>query len=116
MLLLLYFFGPVRMAFLAGLFSLLYHNFPSGVSPLFLAHRTDPPFFDAGFRLCRVGGTIRIPPPEFEDNPISDVAFFFVHQLDTIGFGSAFVHVFRSLDDRPAYGMPFVGAKEALGL
>ena len=82
----------------------------------FLAHRTDLPLFDAGFRFCRVGGTIRIPPPEFEDNPISDVAFFFVHQLDTIGFGSAFVHVFRSLDARPAYGMPFVGAKEAIGL
>ena len=82
----------------------------------FLAHRTDPPLFDAGFLLCHVGGTIRIPPPEFEDNLISDVAFFFVNQLQTIGFGSAFVHFLRSLDDLPAHGMPFVGAKEAIGL
>ena len=65
---------------------------------------------------CRIGGTIRIPPPEFEDNPISDVALFCVNQLQTIGFGSAFVHFVRSLDARPAYGMPFVGAKEAIGL
>ena len=58
----------------------------------FLAHRTDPPLFDAGFRLSRAGGTIRIPPPEFEDNPISDVAFyFFVNELETMGFGGAFV-------------------------
>ena len=82
----------------------------------FLAHRTGPPLFDAGFLLCRIGGTIRIPPPEFEDNPISDVALFCVNQLQTIGFGSAFVHFVRSLDARPAYGMPFVGAKEAISL
>ena len=85
-------------------------------SLVFLAHRTDPPLFDAGFLLCRVGGTIRIPPPEFEDNLISDVAFFFVDQLQTIRFGSAFVHFLRSLDDLPAHCMPFVGAKEAIGL
>ena len=42
----------------------------------FLAHRTDPPLFDAGFLLSRVGGTIRIPPPDFEDNLISDVCCF----------------------------------------
>ena len=82
----------------------------------FLAHRTDPPLFDAGFRLCRAGGTIRIPPPEFEDNPISDVAFFFVDQLPALGFGSAFVQFLHSLDDRPAQGVPFVGAKETIGL
>ena len=44
------------------------------------------------------------------------VAFFFVDQLQTIGFCSAFVHFLRSLDDLPAHGMPFVGAKEAIGL
>ena len=82
----------------------------------FLAHRTDPPLFDAGFLLCRVGGTIRVPPPEFEDNPISDVAFVLVDQLQTIGFGSAFIYFLRSLDDLPAHGMPFVGAKESIGL
>ena len=82
----------------------------------FLAHRTDPPLFDAGFLLCRIGGTIRIPPPEFEDNPISDVAFFSVNDLETMGFGRAFVDFVRSLDDRPALGVPFVGAKEAIGL
>jgi 8-oxo-dGTP pyrophosphatase MutT (NUDIX family) len=82
----------------------------------FLAHRTDPPLFDAGFRLCRAGGTIRIPPPEFEDNPISDVAFFFVDRLPALGFGSAFVQFLHSLDDRPAHSGPFVGAKEAIGL
>ena len=64
----------------------------------FLAHRTDPPLFDAGFRLCRVGGTIRTLPPEFEDNPILDVAFILVNQLETIGFGGAFVDFLRSLD------------------
>ena len=82
----------------------------------FLAHRTDPPLFDAGFRLSRVGGTIRVPPPEFEDNPISDVDFFLVNQLETMGFGGAFVDFLRSLDDLPAHGVPFVGAKEAIGL
>ena len=85
-------------------------------SLVFLAHRTDPPLFDAGFRLSRVGGTIRVPPPEFEDNPISEVAFFFVNQLESMGFGGAFVDFLRSLDDLPARGVPFVGAKEAIGL
>ena len=51
-----------------------------------------------------------------EDNPISDVAFFSVNQLPAIGFGSAFVHFLRSLDDRPVRGTPFVGAKDAIGL
>ena len=82
----------------------------------FLAHRTDPPLFDAGFRLSLVGGTIRIPPPEFEDNPILDVAYFLVSQLETMGFDGAFVHFLRALDDRAAHGVPFVGAKEAIGL
>jgi len=82
----------------------------------FMAHRTDPPLFDAGFRMSRVGGTIRIPPPEFEDNRISDVAYFFVNQLETMGFGGAFVDFLRSLDGRAEYGVPFVGAKEAIGL
>ena len=82
----------------------------------FLAHRTDPPLFDAGFRLSRVGGTIRIPPPEFEDNRISDVAYFFVNELEAMGFGGAFVDFLLTLDDLPARGVPFVGAKEAIGL
>lgn len=82
----------------------------------FLAHRTDPPLLDAGFLLSRVGGTIKIPPPEFEDNPITDVAFFFVNQLETMGFGSAFVEFLRSLGGRLENGVPFVGAKEAIGL
>ncbi|MDE0027465.1 MAG: NUDIX domain-containing protein [Spirochaetaceae bacterium] len=88
----------------------------SARSLVFLAHRTDPPLFDAGFRLSRVGGAIRVPPPEFEDNPISDVAFFLVNELEAMGFGGAFVHFLRALDDRAAHGVPFVGAKEAIGL
>ena len=33
-----------------------------------------------------------------------------------MGFGGAFVDFLRSLDDLPARGVPFVGAKEAIGL
>ena len=56
----------------------------------------DPPVLHITFLLERVGGEIRLPSNEFDDNPISNVRRIPIDELTAYGFSERFMNVVRS--------------------
>lgn len=65
------------------------------------------------FLLKRIGGEITLPTNEFDENPIHDVKFVPVSELEAYGFSERFVQVIR--DDFPNAGS-YAGDKANIGL
>lgn len=82
---------------------------------LYVAERPelDPPLLHVTFLLRRRDGELRLPTNEYDDNPISDVAFVPLDELGRYGFSEHFRDLVRA-------GFPnsgsYVGHRSNLGL
>ena len=56
----------------------------------------DPPLLHITFLLERVGGDIRLPSNEHDDNPISDVKMIPIDDLTSYGFSARFVNIVKN--------------------
>ena len=65
------------------------------------------------FLLKRTGGEITLPSNEFDENPISDVKFVSISELDKYGFSEKFIQLIH--DDFPNAGS-YMGDKAGIGL
>lgn len=65
------------------------------------------------FLLKRIGGEVVLPTNEFDENPIHDVKFVPISELESYGFSEKFVQVIR--DDFPNVGS-YAGDKANIGL
>ncbi len=74
---------------------------------------SNPPLVFVSFLLERTGGEIKLPTNEFDDNPISDVAFVNVNQLCEYGFSEKFQQL--AIDGFPDTGS-YAGSKDNIGL
>ena len=73
----------------------------------------DPPVLHITFLLERVGGDIRLPSNEHDDNPISDVKMIPIDDLPLCGFSERFMNVVKNgFPDAGSYK----GHKKNIGL
>jgi len=74
---------------------------------------SNPPLIFVSFLLEKTGGEITLPTNEFDNNPISDVAFVNVNQLCDYGFSEKFQQL--AIDGFPDTGR-YAGSKNSIGL
>jgi ADP-ribose pyrophosphatase YjhB (NUDIX family) len=80
---------------------------------LYIADKPEDNVVHITFALRREGGTLELPTNEFDANPISDVKFVNVAELDQYGFSATWQGlVANGFDNAPAY----VGHKRNIGL
>lgn len=75
--------------------------------------QSDPPLLHITFLLRATGGKVSLPTNEFDENPISDVRFFPLEILPSLGFSEKFLRLVR--EDFPASGS-YMGYKQNIGL
>lgn len=80
---------------------------------LYLAERPSDCLLHITFALRRIGGELQLPTNEFDENPISDVRWVPVRELEDFGFSAKW----REIVEARFPGAPgYVGGKENIGL
>lgn len=72
-----------------------------------------PPVLHVTMRMRPVGGSLRMPTNEFDENPISDVRYVALAVLPTYGFSDTFTNL--AIADFPNRGR-YMGHKASIGL